>query len=248
MQKSVPSTIIFQVRRGLHANVTRSIGRSPQQSLLKRASPFSAPLRSLFIATENTPNPNGLKFMPAGESVLPPEYGASKDFRNLAQAQTSPLARRLFAAPGVKGVFFGPTFITITKDEETKWELLKLDVFSIVMDFYAEGGTIMADSADQEEDNLLIKDDDSEVVAMIKELLETRIRPAVQEDGGDILFRGFNETSGLVELQMAGSCAGCPSSTVTLKHGVENMLMHYIPEVKGVMQIEDDDDATHLTW
>jgi len=166
----------------------------------------------------------------------------------LQQAQKSPLARKLFAVPGVKGVFYGGDFITITKDDDTAWEVLKLDVFSVVMDFYAEDLPIMSDDAEAEEDNLAILDDDTEIVAMIKELLETRIRPAVQEDGGDILYRGFDDVTGLVSLQMAGSCADCPSSTVTLRHGVENMLMHYIPEVKGVHQVESDQDDTHLSW
>ena len=204
--------------------------------------------RTLFISTENTPNPNGLKFVPAGKDVLPPEFGSSMDFRTLAQAQSSPLARKLFAKSGVKGVFYGSDFITVTKDDETPWETLKLDVFSVIMDFYAEGAPIMSEDAEEVEDNLLIKDDDSEIVAMIKELLETRIRPAVQEDGGDILYRGFDEGTGLVALQMAGSCADCPSSTVTLRHGVENMLMHYIPEVKGVHQIDPTDEETHLSF
>eukprot|EP00938_MAST-03A_sp_MAST-3A-sp1_P006241 g6241.t1 len=204
--------------------------------------------RNLFIQTSSTPNPNGLKFQPAGKEVLPEEYGSSMDFRNLAQAQVSPLARRLFATPGVEGVFFGHDFITVTKDEDTAWEILKLDVFSVVMDFYAEGIPVISPEAERTADNLAILDDDSEVVAMIKELLETRIRPAVQEDGGDILFKGFDEDSGLVSLQMAGSCAGCPSSTVTLRHGVENMLMHYIPEVKGVFQVEEEGQETHLSF
>lgn len=172
----------------------------------------------------------------------------TQDFRNLAQAQVSPLARRLFATPGVEGVFFGHDFITVTKSEDAAWEILKLDVFSVVMDFYAEGIPVISPEAERTADNLAILDDDSEVVAMIKELLETRIRPAVQEDGGDILFKGFDEDSGLVSLQMAGSCAGCPSSTVTLRHGVENMLMHYIPEVKGVFQVEEEDQDTHLSF
>ena len=160
-------------------------------------------VRNLFIQTSSTPNPNGLKFQPAGKEVLPEEYGSSmvrsfetrkrfqtystenpktrvQDFRNLAQAQVSPLARRLFATPGVEGVFFGHDFITVTKDEDTAWEILKLDVFSVVMDFYAEGIPVISPEAERTADNLAILDDDSEVVAMIKELLGTRIRPAVR--------------------------------------------------------------------
>ena len=123
-----------------------------------------------------------------------------------------------------------------------EWEQMKPQIFATIMDFYADGQPAILEVSDLPQDTLIL-DSDDEVVAMIKELLETRIRPAVQEDGGDIFYHGFDEESGLVSLQLAGSCAGCPSSSVTLKNGVENMLMHYIPEVRGIMQLEDEDLA-----
>lgn len=138
--------------------------------------------------------------------------------------------------------FFGHDFISVTKSEEVSWEQIKPHVFGTIMDFFAEGGPAITEVSDQPHDTMIL-DDDDEVVAMIKELLETRIRPAVQEDGGDIYFHGFDEATGVVSLQLAGSCAGCPSSSVTLKSGVENMLMHYIPEVQSVQQIEDSEIA-----
>jgi len=185
--------------------------------------------RSLFIQTDSTPNPNSLKFIP-GKQVLPEEYGNSKDFKNFESTNVSPLARRLFKVDGVTNVYLTNDYIAVTRDESFDWEELKLEVFSAIMDFYASGQPAVTDEPPVSDTTIF--DDDSEVVAMIKELLETRIRPAIQEDGGDILYSGFDEHTGLVHLTLAGSCSGCPSSEVTLKNGVENMLMHYIPEVR----------------
>jgi len=184
-------------------------------------------VRSLFIQTESTPNPESLKFLP-GKPVL--EAG-TRDYRTLKDAQASPLARKLFATEGVTSVFLATEFVTVGKDKDADWIALKPLVFGAIMDHYASGEPIVLDSgsAGEELDSLVIRDDDSEVVQMIKELLEMRIRPSVQEDGGDIVYRNFNVESGVVELQMQGSCAGCPSSSVTLKAGIENMLRHYIP-------------------
>jgi len=190
----------------------------------------------MFIQTQETPNPNSLKFLP-GRTVL--EAG-TMDFPNVRAAYASPLAKQLFRITGVKGVFFGTDFITITKvDDDEEWQVLKPDIFGTVMDFFATGLPVVT------EENLLshaecTDEEEDETVAMIKELLDTRIRPTVQEDGGDILFMGF--VDGIVKLKMQGSCTGCPSSIVTLKHGVENMLQFYIPEVKGVEPVEDEVD------
>ncbi|XP_032665456.1 NFU1 iron-sulfur cluster scaffold homolog, mitochondrial-like [Odontomachus brunneus] len=192
--------------------------------------------RNMFIQTQDTPNPNSLKFIP-GVSVL--GEGCTKDFPSAKDAYCSPLAKMLFRIEGVKAIFFGPDFITVTKlDEDIEWKLLKPEVFATVMDFFASGLPIMDES--QPAADTQISTDDDEVVQMIKELLDTRIRPTVQEDGGDIVFMGFEE--GIVKLKMQGSCTNCPSSVVTLRNGVQNMMQFYIPEVLGVIQVEDETD------
>ena len=194
--------------------------------------------RSMFIQTEQTPNPDSLKFMP-GRSVLGDSM--SRDFRTFRDAQVSPLAKRLFQTEGIAGVFLASDFITVTKAEATDWLTLKPLVFASIMDFYAADEPALTNGSGEDEvDSLAIHDDDSEVVQMIKELLDMRIRPSVQEDGGDIKFHGFDEDSGVVTLEMQGSCSGCPSSSVTLKSGIENMLMHYIPEVKEVTNLSGE--------
>jgi len=192
----------------------------------------------MFIQTEPTPNPDSLKFLP-GKQVL--ENGA-RDFRNFRDAQVSPLAKKIFQMEGVTGVFLTTDFVTVSKGEDTDWTTLKPQVFAGIMDFYAEGVPVLNEGDEAEEDSLVIKDDDSEVVQMIKELLDMRIRPSVQEDGGDIKYHTFDEETGVVLLEMQGSCSGCPSSSVTLKSGIENMLMHYIPEVSEVKNVEEQDD------
>ncbi|KAK2577466.1 hypothetical protein KPH14_003568 [Odynerus spinipes] len=192
--------------------------------------------RSMFIQTQDTPNPNSLKFLP-GVKVL--EGGGTKDFPNVKDAYCSPLAKMLFRIEGVKSVFFGPDFITITKtDEDMEWGVLKPEIFATIMDFFASGLPVLNES--QPSADTQINEDDDEIVQMIKELLDTRIRPTVQEDGGDIVFMGFEE--GIVKLKMQGSCTSCPSSVVTLRNGVQNMMQFYIPEVLGVIQVEDEID------
>merc|ERR1712141_797175 len=163
------------------------------------------------------------------------------DFPTLSPAQKRPLAKLLFRIEGVNGVFFGGDFITVTKvdDESVEWKLLKPEIFATIMDFFHSGLPIVHDDAVPSTDTE-IYDDDSDTVAMIKELLDTRIRPTVQEDGGDIIYVGFDD--GVVKLQMQGSCTSCPSSVVTLKNGVQNMLQFYIPEVVAVEQIFDRSD------
>lgn len=194
--------------------------------------------RTMFIQTQSTPNPNSLMFVP-GQPVM--ETG-SANFTSARESMVSPLAKRLFGVDGVKGVFFGSDFVTVTKDEEMSWATLKPEVFASMMDHFASGQPLINDAEAHQAEDTAIHEDDSEVVAMIKELLDTRIRPAVQEDGGDIKFDSFDEDLGYVYLKMQGACASCPSSSVTLKSGIENMLMHYIPEVKGVLQAETEED------
>ncbi|KAM3401055.1 hypothetical protein ACQJBY_005701 [Aegilops geniculata] len=198
--------------------------------------------RTMFIQTQSTPNPQSLMFHP-GKPVM--EVGSS-DFPNARTAMTSPLAKALFAIEGVTRVFFGSDFVTVTKSDETSWDYLKPEVFAAIMDFYSSGQPIFLDSNTAAAMDTAIHEDDSEIVAMIKELLETRIRPAVQDDGGDIEYRGFEPETGIVKLKMQGACSGCPSSSVTLKSGIENMLMHYVPEVKGVEQEFDGDEEAEL--
>ncbi|KAL8538835.1 hypothetical protein ACS0TY_000732 [Phlomoides rotata] len=203
---------------------------------------FRVQRRSMFIQTQSTPNPASLMFYP-GKPVM--EAG-SADFPNARSAMSSPLAKTLFGIDGIARVFFGSDFITVTKSDEISWDLLKPQIFAAIMDFYSSGQPLILDSTTAASMDTAIREDDSETVAMIKELLETRIRPTVQDDGGDIEYVGFDPESGIVKLRMQGACSGCPSSSVTLKSGIENMLMHYVPEVKGVEQEFDaeDEDAT----
>ncbi|KAI5710037.1 hypothetical protein M8J76_000322 [Diaphorina citri] len=191
--------------------------------------------RTMFIQTQDTPNPNSLKFLP-GVPVLE-EPGQTIDFPTGQAAYCSPLGKLLFRIEGVKSVFFGHDFITVTKqDDDVDWKLLKPEIFATIMDFFSSGLPVLTDA--QPSSDTVIHEDDDETVQMIKELLDTRIRPTVQEDGGDIQFISFQD--GVVKLKMQGSCTSCPSSVVTLKNGVQNMLQFYIPEVVAVEQIEDE--------
>ncbi|NXI46366.1 NFU1 protein, partial [Galbula dea] len=192
-------------------------------------------VRSMFIQTQDTPNPNSLKFIP-GKEVL---ESRTMEFSTPAAAFCSPLARQLFRIEGVKSVFFGPDFITITKEsEDLDWNLLKPDIYAAIMDFFASGLPVV--TAEAPRTDTAASEEDDEVVLMIKELLDTRIRPTVQEDGGDVIYKGFED--GIVQLKLQGSCTSCPSSIITLKNGIQNMLQFYIPEVEGVEQVVDDDD------
>ncbi|XP_064556101.1 NFU1 iron-sulfur cluster scaffold homolog, mitochondrial [Drosophila montana] len=191
--------------------------------------------RSMFIQTQDTPNPESLKFLP-GVDVL--GKGNTYDFPSGSAAHCSPLAKLLFRVEGVRAVFFGGDFITISKEESGEWGLIKPEVFAVIMDFFASGLPIIHEARPNADTEIL--EDDDETVMMIKELLDTRIRPTVQEDGGDIVFMGYE--NGIVKLKMQGSCSSCPSSIVTLKNGVQNMLQFYIPEVESVVQVFDDAD------
>lgn len=182
----------------------------------------------MFIQTESTPNPATLKFLP-GQSVL---GSGSADFPTEASADPSPLAKRLFKVEGVEGVFLGPDFITVTKDDQD-WAHLKPAILGVIMEHFTSGAPVMeteARAGHVEHDG-----PDKHIVAQITELLDTRVRPAVAQDGGDITFHGFDE--GIVYLHMRGACAGCPSSTMTLKMGIENLLKHYVPEVSEVRPV-----------
>ncbi|WP_347265637.1 NifU family protein [Paracoccus sp. (in: a-proteobacteria)] len=185
----------------------------------------------MFIQTETTPNPATLKFLP-GETVL--GAGGTADFPEAEAASASPLARRIFAVPGVAGVFLGADFVTVTKTDAAVWDHLKPSVLGAIMEHFQSGAPAIegapAASAHRDHDG-----PDADIVNQIKELLDTRVRPAVAQDGGDITFHGFDR--GVVYLHMQGACAGCPSSTLTLKMGIENLLRHYIPEVTEVRPI-----------
>ena len=185
----------------------------------------------MFIQTEPTPNPATLKFLP-GETVL--ESGTA-DFPNREAAGRSPLAQALFEIDGVARVFLGSDFVTITKSEDAGWQTLKPLVLGVIMEHLTARRPVVLDAASDDDADEVYAAEDKEIVAQIKELLDTRVRPAVAMDGGDIVFRAFEE--GVVYLHMQGSCSGCPSSTATLKMGIENMLRHYIPEVQAVRPV-----------
>ncbi len=184
----------------------------------------------MFIQTESTPNPATLKFLP-GQTVL--EAGTA-DFPAAEAAGPSPLAQRIFAVDGVAGVFFGTDFVTVTKTDVVAWDHIKPAILGAIMEHYQSGAPVIegeaAATGHAEHDG-----PDGEIVGQIKELLDTRVRPAVAQDGGDITFHGFER--GVVYLHMQGACAGCPSSTITLKMGIENLLRHYIPEVTEVRPV-----------
>jgi Fe-S cluster biogenesis protein NfuA len=188
--------------------------------------------QQMFIQTEATPNPATLKFIP-GRMVLD---SGTMEFSSPESAARSPLAERLFAVSGVTGVFYGGDFITVTK-ADGDWQHLKPAILGAIMEHYMSGaplladGTAASDDARDEEDEFF-DEADAETVEQIKDLIETRVRPAVANDGGDITFRGFKD--GIVYLNMKGSCAGCPSSTATLQHGIQNLLRHFVPDVQEV--------------
>ncbi|WP_208350668.1 NifU family protein [Pseudaestuariivita rosea] len=185
----------------------------------------------MFIQTESTPNPATLKFLP-GQSVM--EMGTA-DFPSADTADKSPLAKRLFAVQGVTGVFFGNDFVTVTKADTVEWDHIKPSLLGAIMEHYQSGDPVIEGDQVQNSGHAEHTGEDSEIVGQIKELLDTRVRPAVAQDGGDITFHGFDR--GIVYLHMQGACAGCPSSTLTLKMGIENLLRHYIPEVVEVRPV-----------
>jgi Fe-S cluster biogenesis protein NfuA len=187
----------------------------------------------MFIQTEATPNPATLKFLPGKEVT----GAGTAEFLSAEAAERSPLATRIFEVPGVASVFFGQDFITVTKEDRKEpgfeWQHLRPAILGAIMEHYVSGAPVLADArAQTPAGEEFFEDGDRSIVDTIKELLETRVRPAVAQDGGDITFRGFKE--GIVYLHMRGACAGCPSSTATLKYGIQNLLRHFIPEVREV--------------
>jgi Fe-S cluster biogenesis protein NfuA len=182
----------------------------------------------MFIQTEPTPNPETLKFLP-GQAVMP---SGTADFAAAEQAAPSPLAQRLFAIDGVARVFFGADFVSVTKSHAVEWHILKPSILGALMEHLSAALPVIATEAGDAPPAA----DDDEIVVQIKELLDTRVRPAVAQDGGDIVYRGFER--GIVYLHLQGACSGCPSSTATLKMGIENLLRHYVPEVVGVEAVQ----------
>ena len=187
----------------------------------------------MFIQTETTPNPATLKFLP-GRPVM---TEGTLDMRDVRAAEASPLARALFSVGGVAGVFFGSDFVSVTKSEADDWQHLKPAILGAIMEHFMTGAPLLEGAAAQGHgaSDEFFAPEDADTVSAIKELIETRVRPAVAGDGGDIVFRGFEK--GVVYLQMKGACSGCPSSTATLKHGIQNLLRHFLPDVQSVEQI-----------
>jgi Fe-S cluster biogenesis protein NfuA len=188
----------------------------------------------MFIQTEATPNPEVLKFLP-GREVM---GEGARDFRGSMEAQASPLAAEIFTIEGVTRVYFGPDFLTVAKEPDADWAHLKAPILASIMDHFTSGAPLFAESAAGASGHAehAYEGETAQIVAEIMDLLDTRIRPAVAQDGGDILFERFDADTGVVWLNMRGACSGCPSSTATLKSGVENMLKHYVPEVTRVEQ------------
>ncbi|KAF4997226.1 hypothetical protein FGRMN_4006 [Fusarium graminum] len=230
--------------------------RTPQTAAPSLAG-IGSGVRTIFIQTEGTPNPDALKFLP-NHRVVPEEFSTPFiEYLNpratISPPHPSPLAAKLMNIDGVTSIFYGADFITVTKAADANWAHIRPEIFALITEAITAGEKIVTVAerregeagVEAEEDSLAYNEDDSEVVGMIKELLETRIRPAIQEDGGDIDFRGFDD-EGYVHLRLRGACRTCDSSTVTLKNGIEGMLMHYIEEVKGVKQVMDQEEEIAL--
>ena len=189
----------------------------------------------VFIQTEDTPNPATLKFLP-GKDVTG-EGQPPVDIQRGGDVSAAPLAEMLFMIPDVTRIFFGSDYISVSKSEDAQWKHLKPAVLGAIMDFYVAGGVPLLDQlANAEVDDHVYEGETLEIVEQIKELIELRVRPAVAQDGGDIVFKHFDDADGSVYLEMRGACAGCPSSIMTLKSGIENLLKHYVPEVTRVEQ------------
>ncbi|KAI1256727.1 hypothetical protein MGN70_001853 [Eutypa lata] len=249
---------VYEATRQAHtASQQLGLSAKPRPTLRAQSlTPATGPrgTRSIFIQIENTPNPDALKFLP-NHRVLPEDVPTSFiEYLNprstIAPPYPSPLAAQLMNIDGVTSVFYGADFITVSKSSDANWAHIKPEIFSLITEAITSGQQLVTISSKEdaaaagqetiEEDSLSYNENDSEVVGMIKELLETRIRPAIQEDGGDIEFRGFQ--GGVVMLKLRGACRTCDSSTVTLKNGIESMLMHYIEEVKEVHQVLDPEE------
>ena len=196
----------------------------------------------MFIQTETTPNPDVLKFLPGRDVLGVALSGGAREFRDIDEAEASPLAEAIFEVEGVRRVFLGSDFLTVTREAQgLEWPQMKAPILAAIMEHFTSGAPILRDGgleggAGEGHDDTVYAGDTAQIVAEIKDLLDTRIRPAVAQDGGDITFSRFDEATGVVFLHMRGACSGCPSSSATLKAGVENMLKHYVPEVTRVEQ------------
>lgn len=207
-------------------------------------SPFPRFSRCFHLGTEETPNPDSLKFFP-GTQLMPD--GRTHNFSSRESSLCSPLAMRLFEVEGVKSAFFGLDYITINKDESVEWIEIQPDIYSAFSDFFSSGEALFSRDPDEfspPRKEVDYDGDDEEVVEMIKELIDVKVRPMVQEDGGDVEFLKFEE--GVVFLRMQGACSGCPSAPATLKGGIERMLMHWVPEVQGVVGVEGDEELATI--
>uniref|UniRef100_A0A914YT76 NFU1 iron-sulfur cluster scaffold homolog, mitochondrial n=1 Tax=Panagrolaimus superbus TaxID=310955 RepID=A0A914YT76_9BILA len=231
-QKNVSHTSNLQVRKFSNTFISSKL------------LPFSTQFiqsRNLFIRVEETPNPLTLKFLP-GEKILE-NSSRTYEFSSASGAKQSPLAIQLFRVEGVKNVFFGEDFISITKQSEDEdWGVMKPNIFATIMDYIQSGKPVITDleTLESQPTDTTIMPEDDDVVAMIKELLESRIKPMVQEDGGDVIFKGYED--GVVKLKLQGACTGCPSSSITLKSGIKNMMQFYVPEIQDVVEIKDEAD------
>ncbi|KXT14640.1 hypothetical protein AC579_3674 [Pseudocercospora musae] len=244
---NAPRTILLSASSGRQRPTVHRYG----QPAARATAPAAQAKRSIFIQTEDTPNADALKFIP-NHQILPEDFPSSfveylSPRSTLAPPNPSPLASSLMNVDGVTSVFYGRDYITVTKDSSTPWVHVKPEVFSLITEAVTNGQPIVnvvesktGDQGQSSGEEATYDPEDEEVVGMIQELLETRIRPAIQEDGGDIEFRGFHD--GQVMLKLRGACRTCDSSTVTLKNGIESMLMHYIEEVKGVQQVMDQEE------
>jgi len=193
-------------------------------------------VRSLFIQSADTPNPLSRKFTPTGKEVLP-RGSSAEHYQNITESR-SPLARLLFNLDGVKGVFLSEAFITVTIEDDSQWMALNNDILGTIMDFYVTGQAVLDSPPKSEE----VDEEEDEVITMIKELLDTQIRPNVQADGGDVRFVAFDYDTGIVKLELQGACQGCSSSNITLYGGIQRMLMYYIPEVQGIEEVQSELD------
>jgi Fe-S cluster biogenesis protein NfuA len=187
----------------------------------------------MFIQTETTPNPAVLKFLPGRELLAE----GTREFRDADEARESPLAQSLFALAGVTRVFLASEYVTVTKSDAYDWSFMKAPILAAIMDHFTSGEPLLRGAQGEAHDEAVYEGESAEIVAEIKDLLDSRIRPAVAQDGGDILFSKFEPDTGVLWLHMRGACSGCPSSSATLKAGVENMLRHYVPEVTRVEQV-----------
>lgn len=241
---------LFTTRRpGLTDSLFSSLTERNMSTMLSRTShkgfsavAVSGAQKNYTIQTEETPNPSSLKFIPVGVEGPVLDSISGMDFTS-DTSHNSPLVTRLFQIDGVVGVYFGNDFITVRKSSHLNWDTIQTHISDTIRDFFAEGIPVMEETPLVEINGDGDGDGDDEVSIQIKDLLTTRIRASIQADGGDIFFEKFDPTTGIVYVRLAGACTGCPSSTITLKYSVENMLKHYIPEVKGIHQIENEEDA-----